>query len=1032
MLRSVFSRRRSVSSAQASAHRRTARLNAIERLELRAMLAANQAPVNSVPGAQAARVDLPYAFTQYRGNLISISDADAGENAIRVTLSVDKGTITLLNPDPNGSLTYSAGDGTEDSSMTFVGTVADINSALQWVSYRPQASFTGLATFTITTNDLGNVGTGGAKTDTDTIAITVNPVPAFAPSPTYETLPGVLDTSLNGTGKQILSLTAGIDYIHDMKVMPDGKIVAVGALNDRFGIMRFNADMTLDASFGTNGMTQNDFGAGVHARSFAVDSANRLVVVGGNRIARYSANGEIDITFNTSGSVILDHVGQAYGIAIQPDGQINVVGRDNLEFHLSRLNTSGGVTANWAYEAGAYQWDYNGDYGRVVFTLDDGDTVIAGRGYAGGDQFGLIRINQSGTQEENFAYEMGDGEFVHSGLLLPDGRFLLVGLASNDVVISRHLQTGVLDTTFGNGGVARLPILNSSDDGYRATLAADGKILITGFANNGTNVDLFVLRMSYDGVPDAAFGNNGKVAVNFGGNNDYGYAIAALPNGKILAAGRSANDIALVRLLGDFNLNSPPENISLSTTSISDSSPIGTTVGTLTTVDPDEEPTYAYSLVSGTGSTDNGSFTIVGNELRTNVTLSHSTKPSLSVRIRTTDGSGAFFEKVFSITVSPGNTPPSAVTLSRSTLAVPESLKPTVALPIADVTVTDDGVGTNTLSLSGDDASFFSVADGKLWLRPGVDFDYGVKNRYSVVVSARDASLTGSTRVSTTFTLIIDNDPTYHGREYVEPTSGQTVTDADTRSGVIELIKRGGGKVVLTGSNAHSGGTTVEAGEVVVRNTAALGSGRLTVKAGATVQFDVHSGNVTMGALTVEPGGRLDIGYGRFTLPQGGYSLPAIRQLLLGGFVNDWVGASRLGTRSAASVQGGSVGYVVNDDGSITVGFAAHGDTNVDGTIDLLDLSNFIAAGKFDQGTASGWADGDFNYDGIVDILDATGLISTGLVDAGAYIPVASPSATAAGTFSTLSPTEAAFLSLVAENASTASTSVKKTRFVKL
>ena len=91
--------------------------------------AANQAPVNSVPAAQTTLVNQPLAFTDYRGNLISISDADSGANAVEVTLTADKGTITLLNPDPSGRLTYLAGDGTEDATMTFTGTVADINTA---------------------------------------------------------------------------------------------------------------------------------------------------------------------------------------------------------------------------------------------------------------------------------------------------------------------------------------------------------------------------------------------------------------------------------------------------------------------------------------------------------------------------------------------------------------------------------------------------------------------------------------------------------------------------------------------------------------------------------------------------------------------------------------------------------------------------------------------------------------------------------------------------------------------------------------
>ena len=589
------------------------------------MLAANQAPVNSVPGAQTSQVDLPYAFTQYRGNLISISDADAGENAVRVTLSVDKGTITLLNPDPNGGLTYSAGDGTEDASMTFVGTVADINTALQWVSYRPQAIYTGLATFTITTNDLGNVGTGGAKTDTDTIAITVNPVPAFAPSPAYETLPGVLDTSFNGTGKQVLSLTAGIDYIHDMKVMPDGKIFAVGALNDRFGIMRFNPDMTLDTSFGTNGMTQSDFGAGVHAKSFTFDSSGRIIVVGGTYIARLSPNGQIDTTFAAGTGFIQDgHLNSAYAVAVQADGMIVTAGGDDTALRITRLTEQGSMNAQWSYDPQGS----GRDYARGLTVFNDGRIILfarTARNYSWDPRFAALRINAYGTVEQELLYDFGSS-FVHSATALPDGRTLVIGTSDGDLTISRHLTSGALDSTFGNVGRIEIPILNAADEAFRASLTADGKILVTGFASNGTNQDLFVLRMSYDGVLDDSFGNAGKVAVNFSGSNDYGYAIAALPNGKILAAGRSANDIALVRLLGDFNLNSPPEDITLSATAVPDSSPIGTTIGTFTTVDPDEEPTYTYSLVSGTGSTDNGSFTIMGNELRTNTTLSHSKK----------------------------------------------------------------------------------------------------------------------------------------------------------------------------------------------------------------------------------------------------------------------------------------------------------------------------------------------------------------------------------------------------------------------
>ena len=230
----------------------------------------NAPPVNSVPSSQTATVDVPFAFSASRGNQLAISDPDAGENSVQVTLAVDSGTLTLGRADPNGRITYLSGDGKADASMTMTGTIADLNTVLGWVSYQSAAGTLGEATLTITTDDLGHAGTGGNQTDIDTIAITVAPA-AYAPSPVHPILPATLDPSYNGTGKQTLSLSAGTDSIRDMHVTDEGKIIAVGSVN-LFGIIRFNADMTLDNTFGTGGFTATDLGAGVHATALTVDA----------------------------------------------------------------------------------------------------------------------------------------------------------------------------------------------------------------------------------------------------------------------------------------------------------------------------------------------------------------------------------------------------------------------------------------------------------------------------------------------------------------------------------------------------------------------------------------------------------------------------------------------------------------------------------------------------------------------------------------------------------------------------------------
>jgi hypothetical protein len=133
--------------------------------------AVNDAPVNGVPGTQTVNEDTDLVFTG--ANAISISDVDANGNNETVTLSVASGALTL-----NGTagLSFTVGDGTADSTMTFSGTVAAINTALNGLIYRGNLNFNGPDSLSITTNDNGNTGSGGALSDTDSFTINVTAV----------------------------------------------------------------------------------------------------------------------------------------------------------------------------------------------------------------------------------------------------------------------------------------------------------------------------------------------------------------------------------------------------------------------------------------------------------------------------------------------------------------------------------------------------------------------------------------------------------------------------------------------------------------------------------------------------------------------------------------------------------------------------------------------------------------------------------------------------------------------------------------
>ncbi len=130
----------------------------------------NDAPFNHVPPFGLTNQNTPVVFSSANSNSITITDADAGANPIRVTLTATDGTITL--PIITG-LTFVTGDGTDDVTMSFTGSIGLINARLNGLSFRPTTGFSGNAALQITSDDQGNTGGGGARTADSAINILV-------------------------------------------------------------------------------------------------------------------------------------------------------------------------------------------------------------------------------------------------------------------------------------------------------------------------------------------------------------------------------------------------------------------------------------------------------------------------------------------------------------------------------------------------------------------------------------------------------------------------------------------------------------------------------------------------------------------------------------------------------------------------------------------------------------------------------------------------------------------------------------------
>src|SRR5947209_16639181 len=134
--------------------------------------AVNDAPVNSVPVAtQVVNEETALTFSSGAGNAITISDIDVGSGNETVTLTVTSGTLAL-----GSTAGLVPGFTNNAASITLSGTVANINAAMNGLTYHGNLNFNGADSLVVSTNDNGNTGSGGAQIDTDSVTINVTSV----------------------------------------------------------------------------------------------------------------------------------------------------------------------------------------------------------------------------------------------------------------------------------------------------------------------------------------------------------------------------------------------------------------------------------------------------------------------------------------------------------------------------------------------------------------------------------------------------------------------------------------------------------------------------------------------------------------------------------------------------------------------------------------------------------------------------------------------------------------------------------------
>ncbi len=217
----------------------------------------------------------------------------------------------------------------------------------------------------------------------------------------------------------------------------------------------------------------------------------------------------------------------------------------------------------------------------------------------------------------------------------------------------------------------------------------------------------------------------------------FGIAPQNITNVNGLVYFTAVNDTTGRELWRELIIGNAPTDIALSATTLAENAGANAVVGSLTSTDPDAGDTFVYSLIAGAGDTDNAAFNIAGNTLRATNNLDFETKPAYTVRLRTTDQTGLFFDKAFVINVTDVNEAPTDVVLSASTIAENAGANATVG---SFSTIDADAVNTFTYNLVaglGDtDNAAFSVTAGALVANS--NFDFETKSSYTVRVRSTD------------------------------------------------------------------------------------------------------------------------------------------------------------------------------------------------------------------------------------------------------------------------------------------------------
>jgi uncharacterized delta-60 repeat protein len=296
---------------------------------------------------------------------------------------------------------------------------------------------------------------------------------------------GSLDTFFGAGGRAIFNYTAN-DQATSVIVLPNGKIL-VGGTTDignapDFTVVRYNSDGSPDTTFGSGGHASSGFGQDDFCQAMAVQQDGKIVLAGYTNtpgtndfaVARFTADGVIDTTFNTTGQVVTPFGSddRANSVAIQADGKIVVAGSWNgglSEFALARYNTTGSLDTSFSLDGKANaSFAPTGfglaEFGNSLALQPDGRIIVGGytNQFDANNDFGIMRFKSDGTLDTSLdtdgklttGFGTGTADQIKAIALQSDGKLVVVGSSGTDFAAARYNMLIKTDALVGTKATA--------------------------------------------------------------------------------------------------------------------------------------------------------------------------------------------------------------------------------------------------------------------------------------------------------------------------------------------------------------------------------------------------------------------------------------------------------------------------------------------------------------------------------------------------------------------------------------------------